>query len=260
MVSFDMSNLVTKFVVKYNVMGKYLTQEEVITRLTNTFGDKLDISKVKYIDAKTKVKVKCNVCSHEFEAKPLHLFNGHGCPKCARALVGKKCRNSTDKFIEKANEVHNYKYDYSKVTYVTNRVNVCIVCPIHGEFYQTPHSHLSGNGCPKCLYKSQYKLYSRLCNEFPDLEILYEYSPDWLGKQRFDIYIPKYNIAIEYNGEQHYKPIARFGGVLRYNKTVERDSYKLEKCKANNCKLYVLRYDYKNDDLQEIINTIQSLN
>lgn len=212
MVSFDMSNLVTKFVVKYNVMGKYLTQEEVITRLTNTFGDKLDISKVKYIDAKTKVKVKCNVCSHEFEA------------------------------------------------YVTNRVNVCIVCPIHGEFYQTPHSHLSGNGCPKCLYKSQYKLYSRLCNEFPDLEILYEYSPDWLGKQRFDIYIPKYNIAIEYNGEQHYKPIARFGGVLGYNKTVERDSYKLEKCKANNCKLYVLKYDYKNDDLQEIINTIQSLN
>lgn len=191
MVSFDMSNLVTKFVVKYNVMGKYLTQEEVITRLTNTFGDKLDIS---------------------------------------------------------------------KVTYVTNRVNICIVCPIHGEFYQTPHSHLSGNGCPKCLYKSQYKLYSRLCNEFPDLEILYEYSPDWLGKQRFDIYIPKYNIAIEYNGEQHYKPIARFGGVLGYNKTVERDSYKLEKCKANNCKLYVLKYDYKNDDLQEIINTIQSLN
>ena len=132
-----MSNLVTKFVVKYNVMGRYLTQEEVITRLTNTFGDKLDISKVKYIDAKTKVKVKCNVCSHEFEAKPLHLFNGHGCPKCARALVGKKCRNSTDKFIEKANKVHNYKYDYSKVTYVTNRVNVCIVCPIHGEFYLT---------------------------------------------------------------------------------------------------------------------------
>lgn len=86
------------------------------------------------------------------------------------------------------------------------------------------------------MYKSQYKLYS------------------WLGKQRFDI--PKYNIAIEYNGEQHYKPIARFG----YNKTVERDSYKLEKCKANNCKLYVLRYNYKNNDLQEIINTIQSLN
>lgn len=236
-----MSNLVTKFVVKYNVMGRYLTQEEVITRLTNTFGDKLDISKVKYIDAKTKVKVKCNVCSHEFEAKPLHLFNGHGCPKCARALVGKKCRNSTDKFIEKANKVHNYKYDYSKVTYVTNRVNVCIVCPIHGEFYQTPHSHLSGRGCPKCLYKSQY-------------------SPDWLGKQRFDIYIPKYNIAIEYNGEQHYKPMAKFGGVIGYNKTVERDSHKLEKCKANNCKLYVLRYNYKNNDLQEIINTIQSLN
>lgn len=124
-----MSNLVTKFVVKYNVIGRYLTQEEVITRLTNTFGDKLD-----------------------------------------------------------------------------------------------------------------------------------EYSPDWLGKQRFDIYIPKYNIAIEYNGEQHYKPMAKFGGVIGYNKTVERDSHKLEKCKANNCKLYVLRYNYKNNDLQEIINTIQSLN
>ena len=52
--------------------------------------------------------------------------------------------------------------------------------------------------------------------------------------------------------------MAKFGGVIRYNKTVERDSHKLEKCKANNCKLYVLRY--KNNDLQEIINTIQSLN
>lgn len=70
----------------------------------------------------------------------------------------------------------------------------------------------------------------------------------------------KYNIAIEYNGEQHYKPMTKFGGVIGYNKTVERDSHKLEKCKANNCKLYVLRYNYKNNDLQEIINTIQSLN
>lgn len=57
-----------------------------------------------------------------------------------------------EEFIKKANEVHDGKYDYSKVKYVNNKTKVCIICPKpeHVEFWQVPNSHLQGNGCPKC--------------------------------------------------------------------------------------------------------------
>ena len=53
-------------------------------------------------------------------------------------------------FIEKARETHNDKYNYSKVNYVNIKTKICIICPKHGEFWQTPHDHLCGQGCPKC--------------------------------------------------------------------------------------------------------------
>ena len=53
-------------------------------------------------------------------------------------------------FIRKSKNVHGLKYDYSNVEYVNSCTNVCIVCPKHGEFLQTPNSHFSGKGCPKC--------------------------------------------------------------------------------------------------------------
>ena len=46
--------------------------------------------------------------------------------------------------------MHGNKYDYSKVDYKNNKTKICIICPVHGEFWQTPNSHLSGRGCPKC--------------------------------------------------------------------------------------------------------------
>ena len=58
-------------------------------------------------------------------------------------------------FIEKARKVHGNKYDYSKVEYHNNHEKVCIICPEHGEFWQTPKNHLKGCNCPKCsnVYK-----------------------------------------------------------------------------------------------------------
>lgn len=57
---------------------------------------------------------------------------------------------TTEDFITKATKIHNGKYDYSKVEYVNTKTKVCIICPEHGEFWQTPRDHLSGRGCPLC--------------------------------------------------------------------------------------------------------------
>lgn len=53
-------------------------------------------------------------------------------------------------FIQRAEQLHNDKYDYSNVVYVNSRTKVKIICSKHGEFEQLPSSHLQGNGCPKC--------------------------------------------------------------------------------------------------------------
>lgn len=60
-----------------------------------------------------------------------------------------RIKTQTD-FIKKATEIHDGKYDYSQVVYVKSSENVKIICPIHGEFEQTPNKHLQGRGCPKC--------------------------------------------------------------------------------------------------------------
>ena len=57
----------------------------------------------------------------------------------------------TLKFIEKAKSVHGDKYDYTLTDYINNRTKVCIICPIHGKFEQTPKDHLKGCGCPLCF-------------------------------------------------------------------------------------------------------------
>ena len=60
-------------------------------------------------------------------------------------------RLTTQEFVTKAKVVHGDKYDYSKSEYVDKKTPVVIVCPIHGEFKQTPHHHLRRRqGCPIC--------------------------------------------------------------------------------------------------------------
>lgn len=68
-------------------------------------------------------------------------------------------RITTEEFIKKAKEVHGNKYDYSKVKYTNSQTKLCIICPIHGEFWQLPYSHMKGFGCKKCCCeKMSHKL------------------------------------------------------------------------------------------------------
>lgn len=57
---------------------------------------------------------------------------------------------NTEKIIKKFKSIHGDKYDYSNVDFIKTTIKVCIICPEHGEFYQEPHAHIKGQGCPKC--------------------------------------------------------------------------------------------------------------
>ena len=120
-----------------------LTTEDFINKANEVHGDKYDYSKVKYTRRDSKV---CIICPEhgEFWQKAANHLNGNGCPKCAGRNM------TTEEFIRKAKEIHGDKYDYSKVDYVGSHLKVCIICPEHGEFWQSANKHLRGNGCAKC--------------------------------------------------------------------------------------------------------------
>ena len=212
--------------------------EEFINKAKKIYGNKYNYSKVKYINSQTKV---CIICPEhgEFWQRPNNLLNGHGCPIC-----GIKKRSESQvlgklKFIKKAKKIHGNKYDYSRVEYVNNRTKVCIICPIHGEFWQTPDSHLQRNGCYKCRHS---KLEDIIYMFLIDNNIKFEAQKtfQWLRYKkplRLDFYLPDYNIAIECQGEQHFKPIKHFGGEKRFNENCKRDNVKKSLCEQNKIKI-----------------------
>ena len=125
------------------------TTEQFIEEARQVHGDKYDYSKVNYINNSTKV---CIICPEhgEFWQRPNDHLSGQGCPACGKEKCADDSRLTSEQFIEKARKVHGDKYDYSKVEYINARTKVCIICPEHGEFWQKPNDHLSGQGCPFC--------------------------------------------------------------------------------------------------------------
>jgi len=113
--------------------------------------DKYDYSLVAYIHTNTKVIIICPIHG-EFQLTPNAHLQGRGCPKCSNIEERKRKTYSNKDFIQKSIKIHGEgKYDYSKVVYTHSRDKVIIVCPIHGEFKQSPNHHLRGHNCPKCV-------------------------------------------------------------------------------------------------------------
>jgi len=126
--------------------SKVKTTEEFIKESKKIHNDKYDYSLLKYINAKTKVKIICSIHGEFKQTPDNHINEKCGCPKCAN-------RYNEHIFIEKSNKIHNNIYDYSLVKYEGSTVKIKIICPKHGEFEQRPTQHILGQGCPKCKYE-----------------------------------------------------------------------------------------------------------
>lgn len=91
-------------------------------------------------------------------------------------------------------------------------------------------------------------LYKYVDGLLPDVEVQREASPQWLGRQRLDIYVPALSLAIEYQGQQHFYAVDFFGGEKALEKNKERDRIKAQKCRNQNVAL--IYFSYK-DELSE---------
>jgi hypothetical protein len=67
-----------------------------------------------------------------------------------QSLAGTFHKWTTKSFIDACNYIHGGRYRYDKTEYVRRDKKVIIICPVHGDFEQTPGNHLYGYGCPVC--------------------------------------------------------------------------------------------------------------
>jgi len=225
-------------------MGKY-TRESFIEKANETHNFKYDYAKVNFVDRLTKIIIICPKHG-EFIQTPSDHLAGCGCVFCSGNKI------NLNIFIERSNDIHKNKYDYSESIYVRNSIKLKIICPEHGIFEQRASAHIGKQrqGCPYCREsKGEVDICALLKNSsvefvrqhsFIDCKNIIELS--------FDFYIPKTNTCIEFNGEQHYFPIECFGGEVALLKQNKRDKIKLEYCKSNNIPFLVIKYD---ENIQE---------
>ena len=171
---------------------KRLPQNEIIEQFKMVHSNKYDYSQVQYLNSMEKIQIICPEHGPFFQ-KPNDHKQGIGCPNCN--ISKPKTQEET---IEQFINVHNDKYDYSKVQYINTKTKVQIICPEHGSFFQQPNNHKQGAGCPSCNINSKEEF---LINLFKEYNIKYIYNDRNLIKPlEIDILVPDFNFGIEHNG------------------------------------------------------------
>lgn len=229
--------------------NKTFTKEEFVKRAKVAHGDKYDYSLADYMNSQTKIEIVCPEHGAFWQVPNSHL-QGCGCMRCARKNFGSYHKLAKEEFIKRAREIHGNKYDYSLVDYVNSQTKVKIICPIHGEFWQRPALHCSRkDGCPSChesigektvsFWLRRHNIFFERNKRFPET-----------GKLSYDFYLPERDILIEYNGEQHYRPIGWFGGVKQLQVQQEHDERKREYAKKSGMRFIEIKYC---DDVDKIL-------
>lgn len=127
-----------------------VTFDDFVKRAREKHGDKFQYIESSYKNMQSKLSLICQTHGEVQMTGNSHHVSKTGCPKCRHVSAAMNKTRPFDEFIRLGKEKHNNKYDYSKVIEYKNRSSkLCIICPIHGEFFQTVENHLAG-GCRKC--------------------------------------------------------------------------------------------------------------
>ena len=228
-----------------------ITNEKFILKVKEMVGNEYTF-KENYVNARTKLKVKHNVCGYEYSVTPDKFIgkNERRCPYCHGSVV-----DTENIFILKLKKVFEGKYemvsDYKGSRNATKFKH--LDC---GHVFETsPDCLIRGIvGCHKCNTSRGER---RIIDIFDNHNFSYKYQYRFsdLKNHIFDFVITDKNrelIAIEFDGIQHFKPIVFFGGEEKFIIQQQRDKIKDKYCEDNNIKLIRIPY-WKFDDIQTIL-------
>lgn len=244
------------------------TNEQFIEELKSINKKVLPLGE--YYSDRTPILVKCLECGHEWKAIPTHLLRGHGCPQCARKIVGLKKRKNLDDFILDLKEkntsviyIDGFKSMHTKAIFGSK------ICKHIWE--STPNNIIhSGCGCPICsMSQGERKIYTFLSDnniEFEPQKVFDDLFGINNGLLSYDFYLEKYNLLIEYQGQQHEKPVvlpfAKYKKITpeeQFKIQQEHDKRKREYAKSHNIELMEIWY-WDKDKINEILSNKLNIN
>lgn len=192
-----------------------------------------------YVDTKTKIKCACIIDGYKWDALPNSLLRGYGCPMCAG--TNKKDQNE---YVELVNVLNsNIEVVGEYINAKTPILHRCKIC--NNYWTATPHNILRGTGCPVCNEshgeRTVRNYLTDMCISFKEQHTFHDCKN--IKVLPFDFYLPQYNMCIEYDGIQHFKPVDAFGGQSYFDKVMKHDAIKTNYCAKNNIVLLRVRYD-----------------
>lgn len=210
----------------------------------------------KYFDNKTKIECRCLICGNEWNVLPKSLLQRHGCPNCARKKARYNRRKTQDEFVSQMKVINSNIEIIGKYVNDRNRIRCrCLNC--NNEWESRPSSLLSGSRCPNCIKpKGEDKIEKYL--QKSNIPYVSQKRFDNLtgvgGKPlSYDFYLHETNILVEFNGEQHDRPINYFGGVEKFKVQQEHDKRKREYAREHDIDLLEIWY-YDYDNIEQILN------
>lgn len=202
-----------------------------------------------YKKSNKKLECECKTCKHRWYATPNKLQQGEGCPECRFVILHEKKKKTQEAFeaqlktkqpdLKIISEYYNAK---SKIKYK------CNICGYEGEAIAENLLNLTAS-CGRCRSTTGERRVSQWLDN-NNIKYYRQYAFDECKherKLRFDFYLPELNTCIEYQGEQHFKPIAFYDEdysdtLSKYKSQVFRDNIKRDFCTKNDIRLIEIPY------------------
>lgn len=196
---------------------------------------------------------KCKM-GHITEKDLFVLLSGRGCSKCQGInLTKEEALKDAKNILKFKNNVELIDIKKRKKEWWYN-----LKCTKHNIKYWQSRSNCGYyNGCPECnnhSSKGEDKIRKYLKSTNIDFIEQYKFKNcKNVNPLPFDFYVPSLNLTIEYDGEQHYKPVDFFGGEEGFLYRQQNDKIKTQYCKDNNIKLIRIPYTEFNN-IENILN------
>lgn len=218
------------------------TKEDILLEIKLRFNDEYIWISGEYLNKESKLRLKHNVCSTEFEVRYHDFINKRSrCPLCMNAKLRKLHLKSSEEFQKEFSELAKDEYKLLSPYKKSNEKIKIQHIECGNSWMCTPNNFLRGSRCPYCS-KSKGEIKIKEILEFLGIEFYQEYKFEdckYKACLPFDFYLPKYNMCIEYDGEFHYKETT-LGNDLNEQKI--RDKIKTHYC--INKKVKLLRIPY----------------
>ena len=228
-----------------------ITNQEYMQRLNKINPDIIPLEKI--IDIRTPILHKCIKHNIEWITSPSSMLQGSGCLECKSQKIYDALCKTHEQYVSELKNINSNLVVIGK--YINSNTPIRHKCLIDNyEWNIRPSKALSGQGCPQC---NESKGEKKICQLLDNYNIAYEKQYKFkdccdIKPLPFDFYVPNYNLCIEYDGEQHFRPIEYFGGQEKFEIQQKHDKIKNEYC--NNNGISLLRIPYFKNVEEELNN------